>query len=134
MAKQHGSKTVVKVGANDISAYTNASELTVGADSHDTTTYGNTAHRYDGGLKDSKFVMSGIYDTTAGTGPRAVLRGHEGETLTLIRQTEGTGAGKPQDSFDAVLTSYVESNPVADMVTWSSEWQVDGEVDDTAQA
>lgn len=133
MANQHGSKTVVKVGADDLSQYTNASELTVGADNHDTTTYGNTAHRYQGGLKDSKFTMSGLYDTTAGTGPRAVLHGHEGETLSITRQTEGTGAGKPQDVFDAVLTSYVESNPVADMVTWSSEWVVDGEVVSTPQ-
>lgn len=133
MARQHGSKTVLKVGASDISPYTNASELTVGADNHDTTAYGDTAHRYAGGLKDSKFQASGQYDTTEGTGPRAVLRGQEGSTLSLTRQTEGTGAGKPQDAFDAVLTSYVESNPVADMVTWSSEWVVDGEVDDTPQ-
>lgn len=134
MANQHGSKTVFKVGTDDLSPYTNASELTVGADSHDTTTYGNTAHRYDGGLKDSKFTASGIYDNTAAVSPRAVLRGHEGETLTLTRQPEGAGSGKPQDVFDAVLTSYVESSPVADMVTWSSEWQVDGEVDDAPQA
>lgn len=134
MAHQHGSKTVVKVGANDLSAYVNASELTKAADTHDTTTYGNTAHRYDGGLRDNKFTMSGVYDTTASTGPRAVLDPLVGMSEAIIRQIEGAGAGKPQDSFDAILNSYVESAPVADMVTWSSEWTVDGEVDTTAQS
>lgn len=133
MAKQHGKSTVVKVGSNDISTYTNASELTFGADSHDTTTYGNTGHRVDGGLENHGFKMSGVYDTTAGTGPRAVLRPLIGQKAVLTRRPEGTGAGKPQDLFTALLTSYVESNPVADMVTWSSEWDVDGTVDSTPQ-
>jgi hypothetical protein len=133
MSKQHGKSTVFKVGANDLSQYTSASELTIGADSHDTTTYGNDAHRYTGGLLDSKFKASGIYDTTAATGPRAVLLALAGTTVSLTRQTEGTGTGKPQDVFAAVLTSYVESSPVADMVTWSTEWDVDGEVTSTTQ-
>lgn len=135
MAKQHGKRTVVKVGANDLSTYTNASELTRTADTHDTTTYGNDAHRYNGGLLDGKFVMSGVYDTTAVTGPRAVLEpliGVDGTEIT--RQTEGAGVGKPQDLFDAVLNSYVETNPVADMVTWSTEWSIDGDVDSTPQS
>lgn len=134
MAKQHGKNTVVKVGANDISQYTNASELTRTGDTHDTTTYGNNSHRYAGGLLDGKFVASGLYDTQTGTGPRAVLRPAIGTTLAITRQPEGAGSGKPQDLFNAVLNSYVESNPVADMVTWSSEWTIDGDVDSTPQA
>lgn len=134
MAKQHGKTTVVKVGANDISQYCDASELERSGDTHDTTTYGNTSHRYNGGLLDGKFTCSGVYDTAAGTGPRAVLRPAIGTTQTLTRQVEGTGSGKPQDLFSAVLAKYVETNPVADMVKWSSEWTIDGDVDSTAQA
>lgn len=134
MAHVHGKNTVVKVGADDLSQYTNASELTKGADTHDTTTYGNNAHRYDGGLLDNKFTMSGVYDNTAATGPRAVLNPLVGLAATVIRQIEGAGAGKPQDSFSAILNSYVETAPTADMVAWSSEWTIDGEVDSTPQA
>ena len=134
MAKSHGKKTVIKVEANDISTYVNASELTRTADSHDTTTYGNDAHRKEGGLLDGGFKMSGFYDNTAVTGPRIVLEPLIGTTATITRQTEGTGVGKPQDLFEAVLTSYVESNPTADMVTWASEWEIDGDVNSAVQA
>lgn len=134
MAKKHGKSTVVKVNANDLSTYANASEFTRTADTHDTTTYGNDAHRYNGGLLDGKFVMSGLYDTTAVTGPRAVLVPLLGvDGTTVVRQPEGAGVGKPQDSFSGVLNSYVESNPVADMVTWTSEWSVDGTVNSAPQ-
>ena len=133
MSKVHGKSTVIKVDANDISTYVNASELTEGADSHDNTGYGEDGHRYDGGLLDSKFTMSGKYDNTASTGPRAVLKPLVGQKASITRQPEGTGAGKPQDLFTGLLTSYVETNPVADYISWSAEWLVDGTVDDTAQ-
>jgi hypothetical protein len=134
MAKQHGKRTVIKVGAADLSTYTNASELERTADSHDTTTYGNDAHRYNGGLLDGKFKMSGLYDNTAVSGPRAVLEPLLGVDGTVVtRQPEGTGVGKAQDVFSAVLNTYVESNPVADMVTWSAEWSVDGDVNSAPQ-
>lgn len=134
MAHVHGKNTVVKVGADDLSQYTNASELTEAADTHDTTTYGNNAHRYDGGLLDNKFTMSGVYDNTAATGPAAVLKPLKGQSAQITRQLEGAGTGKPQEVFTAILSSFVQTAPVADMVTWSSEWTIDGEVDDTAQA
>lgn len=134
MAHVHGKNTVVKVGANDLTQYTNASELTEAADTHDTTTYGNDAHRYDGGLMDNKFTMSGVYDNTALTGPAAVLKPLKGQKSTVTRQLEGTGPGKPQEVFTAILSSFVQTAPTADMVAWSSEWTIDGEVDDTPQA
>ena len=89
---------------------------------------------YEGGLTDSKFTMSGTYDSTAVTGPRAALNPLLATTVAVIRQPEGAGTGKPQDSFSAVLTGYVETNPVADMVKWSAEFQVSGAVNSTAQA
>lgn len=133
MAKQHGKDTVVKVGSNDISQYCDASELNRTGDAHDTTTYGNTAHRKDGGLTDGKFTCSGVYDTTTGTGPRAVLQPLLAQKATLTRRAEGTGSGKAQDLFSAVLVTYVETNPVADYIKWSSEWELDGAVDATPQ-
>ena len=130
----HGKNTVVTVDANDLSAYTDSSELQLPTDVHDVTTYGNTAHRKAGGLNDGKFQMSGTYDNTAVTGPRAVLQALRGQTVPIIRQPEGVGAGKAQDSFDAVMTNYVETSPVADMVKWSAEFELDGECDSTAQS
>lgn len=134
MARKHGKLTIIKVGANDVSAYTNSSELTRSADTHDTTTYGNNSHRKDGGLLDGGFKASGFYDNTAVTGPRFAIMTGIGTTQSITRQVEGAGTGKPQEVFNGVLTSYVESNPVADMITWSAEWEIDGDVVTTAQA
>jgi hypothetical protein len=134
MAFVHGKETVVKVDANDLSAYVNTSEFTRGADEHDVTTYGKDDGVYQGGIRRHQFVMSGVYDSTAGTGPRGVLGGAEGTSMAIIRQPEGTGSGLPQDSFNGLLTSYVETNPVADMIAWSATFRVSGPVTDTAQS
>lgn len=131
---QHGSDTVVKVNGTDLSAVTDSSELPLTAASHEVTGYGNKSRRKKGGLLDGTFTMSGTYDKTAVTGPRAVLLPLRGTTVPIIRQPEGTGSGKPQDSFDGVLTKYTETNPVADMVKWSCEFDIDGDVNSAAQA
>lgn len=133
MAFQHGKDTVLKVATIDISSYTNASELEVGADDHDVTCYGADDHNYDGGLGNHAFKCSGIFDTTATTGPGALLKPLRGTKVATVRQTQGAGSGFPQDAFTLLVTKYVETNPVADMVTWSLEGKVSGAVDSTAQ-
>ncbi len=134
MGTQHGRFTVIKVGAVDISQHCNTSELNRTADTHDRTGYGAAAHRKNAGLLDGTFTMGGTYDNTAVTGPRAVLEPLLGTTVSITRQGEGTGAGKPQDLFDAVMNSFVETNPVADNVTWSAEFEIDGDVNSAPQA
>lgn len=134
MAFVHGKDTFISLDGDDLSAYTNTSEITKTADSHDVTTYGKNSHVFTGGLKGGTATMGGIYDNTASTGPRAVIDPLIGATVELIRQTEGAGTGKPQDKVDVVVTQYVETSPVADMVTWTCEMQLSDDVDTTAQA
>jgi len=134
VAKQHGRHTVITVDGSDISAYCRTSSYEKNADVHDVSGYGDDDKRKSGGQRDNKFTCGGVYDTTAGTGPRAVLHAEVGNTLAVTRQVEGAGTGKPNDAFNAVLTKYVETSPVDDMVTWSAEFDVDGEVTTTAQA
>lgn len=131
----HGKNTVIKVATKDLSQFTDSSELPLTVDSHDTTTYGNNSHRKDGGLLDGSFTMSGTYDKTAVTGPRAVLKPilKAAVPVAIIRQPEGTGAGKPQDAFNGLLVKYTETSPVADMVKWSAEFEIDGDVNDAVQ-
>lgn len=126
MAFIHGRNTVVKVATKDISAYCKTSSLELTADVHDTTGYGSTAHTKAGGLLDGSFTVSGTYDSTAVSGPRAALLPLVGTTAAVIRQSEGTGTGKPQDAFSGVLKKYTETSPVDDMVTWSAEFEVTG--------
>lgn len=133
MAFVHGKNTYISVNGSDLSAYTNTSELTREADEHDVTTYGKNAHVVSGGLLGGKASMSGIYDNTAGTGPRAVLRPLVGTVVPLVRRPEGTGAGKPQDAASVHVKTYVETNPVADMVAWSAELTLSDVVTSTTQ-
>jgi hypothetical protein len=134
MAFKHGKDTFVSVDGDNLSAYTNTSEFTKSGDSHDVTTYGKDSHVYAGGLLDGGFTMAGTYDNTASTGPRAVLNPLVGTVVTVIRQPEGTGASLPQDSFSGLLTKYMESSPVADMVSWSAEFQISDDVNSAAQS
>jgi hypothetical protein len=134
MAYQHGRSTVVSVAAKDLSAYTNTSQLNRKADVHDTTCYGVDDKTKQGGLRENTFTMGGIYDSTIATSPRGVFVGAVGSTLAIVRKPEGTGSGKPNEAFSGVLNSYVETNPVADMVSWQADFDISGPVTTTTQA
>ena len=133
MAFVHGKDTYISLNGSDLSAYVTTSELNRSADIHDVTTYGKGSHVKVGGLLDGKASMSGVYDNTA-SGPRDIVEPLLGQTVTLIRRPEGTGTGRPQDSVSVVVGTYVETNPVADMVTWSVELELSDEVTSTNQA
>lgn len=132
MPKAHGRLTKITVATKDISTYTSQSTYTMAADVHDLTGYGETDKRKGGGLKDGKFVCSGKYDNTVSVGPRNALHSLVGTTVAVVRNVEGTGTGKPNDAFSAVLVKYEEGNPVDDYVGWVAEFEIDGPVVTTA--
>ncbi len=129
----HGKNTFISLNAVNLSTFCNTSNLGRTSDSHDVTTYGRDEHVYTGGLKDGTSSIGGIYDNTAGTGPRPTIEPLIGTVVTLIRRVEGTGSGKPQNSVSVLVTNYVETNPVADMITWTAELQLSGPVNNAAQ-
>lgn len=133
MATAHGKATVLTVATKDISPYCKTSSLERGAKVHDTTGYGVDDELNAGGLKNGKFTVSGVYDNTVLVGPRIVLNPLVGTVVAVIRKLEGTGSGKPQDAFNAVLEKYVETSPHDDMVTWSADFTTSGPVTATTQ-
>lgn len=134
MATIHGKDTYVSVNSVDLSSFTSASTMDRGADSHDVTTYGSTAHKYASGLKIHKATLSGVCDTVTGGGPGPTFRPLLGGlAVVFIRRLQGTGSGKPEENMNVIVTSYKESNPVADMVTWTAELQVTGDITTTLQ-
>lgn len=134
MATSHGKLTVITVATKDISPYTKTSSLERSAKTHDVTGYGVNDEAHAGGLLGGKFTCGGVYDNTVSVGPRNALNGLLGTVVAVVRKVEGTGTGKPQDAFSAVLEKYVESNPHDDMVTWSADFTVSGAVTATTQA
>ena len=134
MAFKHGKDTVVKINGSDISAFTNNCTLGDEDDLHDTTCYGQERKTYQAGLGDGTFTISGIYDDSA-AGPRAIIKPLKAAKLpvTFIYQPEGTGVGKAQTSVSVFVKTFNESSPVADNVTWTSELQMTGDLNETDQ-
>lgn len=130
----HGKHTEVELDGEELTQYCNNSQLEITSDSHDVTTYGKNAHVFSGGLLGGTATVSGFYDSTALTGPRAVIMPLIGTVVPFVHRPEGTGAGKPQDVVDALVIKYNQTHPVADMVTWSIDLQLSDSVDSTPQA
>lgn len=133
MSFVHGKNTYVSLDGSDLSPYTNNTEAPTEADTHDTTTYGNDDKTYAGGLRDATFSISGVYDSDATAGPRAVIKPLVGTTVPFVFRPEGTGSGLPEDTADVVVQSYSETSPVADMITWTAELQRSGPTTTAAQ-
>ncbi|MGH9251141.1 MAG: hypothetical protein ACRD0W_16695, partial [Acidimicrobiales bacterium] len=127
MAFIHGKGSVYLLNSVDLSTFGTSMEFERSADSHDVTTYGKNSHVYLGGLGDGTATLEGVYDDGA-MGPRATIEPLIGTVVPFVHRPEGTGTGKPGDTVNVLVVSYSESSPVADMITWSTELQMAGDV------
>lgn len=133
MAPVHGKNTVIILNGSDLSVFCDSSEHHKKPDVHDLTTYGKDAHVKQGGLLDGNGSIGGIYDSSTGTGPRAVINPLVGQNVTYTRRVEGTGAGRPQDTVNVVVGEYVETDPVADYVRWTLALDYSDTINSTPQ-
>lgn len=134
MSAVHSKHTYVSLAGNDLSQYLNDSDWTRSTDVRQLTTYGNDNEVYAGGLGDGSTDLSGTYDNTAVTGPRAVIEPLIGTNAVFVYRPEGTGAGLPERSVDVVVGEYKETHPVADYVMWTCKLQHSGDVTHSTQA
>lgn len=133
MARKHSKLTVILIDGNDVSTFCTDSNCEESSGTEDVTTYGKNKIVKDPTLGDGAFGCSGKYDDSA-TGPRAVLKPLVGTKVTVQYRPEGTGAGLPQDEFEAVITKYTETAPVAGYRTWALETEPSDEWDSTDQS
>ncbi len=133
MAFKHSKHTVILVNSVNISAFCTDSTCERNSGTEDNTTYGKNAVVKDPTLLDGVFSCGGKYDDSA-SGPRATLESIVGTKVNVKYRPEGTGSGLPQRSFDAVITKYTESAPVAGYRVWTLETEPSGDWDLTAQA
>jgi hypothetical protein len=138
MAFKHGKSFAFLLGTDDLSAFCDGIEWNRSREVGETTTAGaaEDTKTYVAGLRDNSFSISGKYDSTATTGPRAVLNAaidSDNATVAKIRP-EGTGTTLPENEVSCFCTGYAESIPVADVITFTAEFQCTGVVDETAQA
>lgn len=125
----------LSVNGVNISQYLNSIESNRKVDTIDTTTFGQPGHTYQGGLTDGSFSIGGLYDDTSG-GPKAVMEPlmAAGQLVPLVYRPEGTGSGKPQQTCNGLVSTYVESSALNDMIKWTCEVQISGGVTNTDQA
>jgi hypothetical protein len=131
--KVHGKDTEITVDGDAVTTATNSSQHDREADEHDITCYGTDDYEFGGGLRKGAFTMSGIYADGA-TGPGAILRPLIGQVVPIVRKPEGTGTGKPQESFNGLIKKYTETNPVAGYITWQCDVTRSGAITDTTQS
>jgi hypothetical protein len=93
-------------------------------DTAETTAFGSTSKSYIVGLRDATISVSGLWDATVD----GYIIGTEPATRTFIFGPAGSTSGYVKYTGECILTNYAISNPVGDVVTYSLDLQVTGNV------
>jgi len=129
MAFKHGRAAEITVGGTSLSAYCDTADLSIDIDTSDTTTFGASWKTAIEGLAGATIELAGNYDPTASTGPVVILTGLIGTgSAAIVYKPAGSASSGLSRSFSAILTSYKESSPVADKVTFTASLLVTGAV------
>lgn len=120
MVFKHGASARVAWNQYDVSSYLRSAELSVGVEAADTTTFGNGWKTGIVGLGESSASFEGLYDPATQAHWRDQLGVSSG---VLTYAPSGWAAiGDPARLLLGTSTSYVESSPVGDVVSFS--WEV----------
>lgn len=97
----------------------------------DVTALGDTGHKNIPGIANTTFSISGHWDSTATTGPNAVLAGialSSTATASFEYGPEGSSSGNIKYSGECWCTEYKITSAVGSKVSFSATFQVDGVV------
>lgn len=134
----HGKSTVFKLDNSagtlvDLSSYLDDVGFPQSIDTGETTTFGvaGGSKTYIVGLNDRTISLSGKWDATLDAHFAAVIAAQAAGTQASASfefGPAGSAQGAVKYSGEALVTSFEVSNPVADVVTFSAELQVTGQV------
>jgi hypothetical protein len=110
----------------DISTKCNTSSASITRATSEVTVYGDGAQKFIAGLRNNTFSMGGLWDATINT--HLFGLNMSDATATLVFGPHGDTAGLPSFTMEVLVTSFTIDPPNAEAVTWSAEFQVDGEV------
>jgi hypothetical protein len=136
MAFTHGKDAVFSIDdaggtPRDLSAYVDTVSGLPGARQlSEVTAFGDEGTKHIPGLQNVTFTVSGHFDSTATTGPNAVLNSLRtaASTATFEYGPEGSGSGATKFSGECWLTNYAVDASVSEKVSFSAEFQVNGTV------
>lgn len=133
MAFRHGKNAVFKVDNSggtltDISAYLNDVSLPRSIETAETTTFGVTggSKTYVVGLNDATVSVSGKYDSTVDAHLAGILG--QDASVSFEYGPAGSTTGYVKFTGECFLTKYDLKSPVGDVVTFSADFQVTGQV------
>ena len=109
----------------------NVDGLPGGRTMDDVTALGDSGHKFIPGIANQTFSISGHWDSTATTGPNAVLAGcaiSATATSTFEHGPEGSTAGQIKYTGECWVTDYKVTSQVGSKVSYSATMQVDGVV------
>lgn len=128
MAFRHGKNAALTINAGALAAFLDNVDFNTDLDVADTTTFGATWKTGVAGIPGGTISFSGKYDPTASTGPGAILFPlvTAGTAVTVLFYPGGNTAGQSLYTMTngGIVTSYNESSPVGDAVTFSGTVQI----------
>lgn len=126
----HGRLTQFTYNANDMSYAVNSVTFERDNDTHDITCFGATGHAYLAGLTDGKITVQGMWDKTATVSPQVNFSAaiSDADGAAFVYGPEGPASGKVKYTGTAILESFTESSPVADMCTFTASLKITGAV------
>jgi hypothetical protein len=122
---RHGKKTAVLFGDYNLSSYLNEASMSSSSETSETTAFGDDAKTYITSLKDATVSLSGMFEGEVNdTTLNDALTNTDSTLVTIC--TTGLVAGEPCFFGVTRSNSYEISSPVADVVTVTSDLQLDG--------
>ena len=125
----HGKSTFFSIDdtggtVRDISNTLTSVDFPETIDTAETTAFGATSKSYIVGLRDATISVSGMFDATVD----GYFIGTEPATRSFVFGPAGSTSGNVKYSGECILTSYSLSSPVADVDTYSADFQVPANV------
>jgi hypothetical protein len=139
MAFVHGKNSVFKLDDSagtlrTLTSYVdNVSGLPGGRALSSVTAFGDAGEKSIPGIPNVAFSIAGSFDSTATTGPNAVLNGLRTATATATFEygPEGATTGNVKFTGECWLTDYKVDAAVGNKVPYTADFQVDGAVTST---
>jgi hypothetical protein len=122
---RHGKKTAVLFGNYNLSSYLNEASMSSSSETSETTAFGDDAKTYITSLQDATVSLSGMFEGEVNDTTLNNALTNTSSTLVTICTT-GLVAGEPCFFGVSRSNSYDISSPVADVVTVTSDLQLDG--------
>ena len=126
----HGRYGVFTFDSVELTAYLDDVSMDRSAEASETTVFGQESKTFVKGLKDAKLSLQGKWDSTATTGPDENLTAWltEDGPHAFIWGPEGDTTGDVKFTGNGLVVSYNTSAPVGDIVAFTAEVQVTGDV------